>query len=70
MFIRSFSDAIGSMVIAKQAVASITMGDPTTDIYMRSPVSRHKVTIQQEHLNLRIACLPDPMRRRRAANSR
>src|SRR5260221_9302401 len=42
------------MVIAKQAVASITMGDPTTDIYMRSLVSRHKVTIQQEHLYLRI----------------
>src|ERR1700731_1756206 len=42
------------MVIAKQAVASITMGDPTTDIYMRSLVSRHKVAIQQEHLYLRI----------------
>jgi hypothetical protein len=54
MFIRSFSDAIGSMVIAKQAVASITIGDPTTDISMRSLVSRHKVTIQQEHLYLRI----------------
>ena len=54
MFIRSFSDAIGSMVIAKQAVASITMGDPTTDISMRSLVSRDKVTIQQEHLYLRI----------------
>jgi len=52
MFIRSFSGAIGSMVIAKQAVASITMGDTTTDIYMRSLVSRHKVAIQQEHLYL------------------
>jgi hypothetical protein len=58
------------MVIAKQAVASITMGDPTTDIYLRSLVSRHKVAIQQDSFICELSCLPDPMRRRRAANSR